>query len=446
MDMYFDKYYAAIGDSMNEQQFAWKVLAPLVEKVQCGHTSVSYSKNYTKWLRHKKFPSFPLYLKVWEDSMVVMLNLNRNDSILKRGSVVTAVNGLSTSALISRIFDCLPQDGYASSNNYIRMSSNFPYFHRNIFGLSKNYDITYLDSTGAVRHTNVPLYTPSKDSIPKKISAKKTRPLVPRAPRLEGYRSLKYDSSGKFAVMTVNSFSKGKLRRFFRQSFRDVRKKNVENLVLDIRYNGGGRVGLSTLLTRYVTRKEFRVADSLFAVSRNLAPYTKHIKGRFFNNLEMFFISRKKSDGKYHISHLEKKVYKPKRKNHFGGELYVITAGPTFSAASLFSNVVKGQKGITLVGEETGGGWYGNNGIMIPDITLPHTKLRVRLPLFRLVQFDHVSQKGTGIIPDVYVGPHYDALVKGYDRKMQVVRQLIMQSRPSSRLALQPSDGPGGQN
>ena len=92
---------------------------------------------------------------------------------------------------------------------------------------------------------------------------------------------------------------------------------------------------------------------------------------------------------------------------------------------TLFSNVVKGQPGITLVGEEAGGGWHGNNGVLIPDITLPNTGLRIRLPLFRLVQFNHIPKDGHGVVPDVYIGTNYDALVKNIDKKMQVVMELI---------------------
>src|SRR5688572_11004100 len=44
MDIYFSKYYNSIKDSMTEQQFAWHILAPLVDKIRCGHTSVSMSR------------------------------------------------------------------------------------------------------------------------------------------------------------------------------------------------------------------------------------------------------------------------------------------------------------------------------------------------------------------------------------------------------------------
>jgi C-terminal processing protease CtpA/Prc len=215
------------------------------------------------------------------------------------------------------------------------------------------------------------------------------------------------------------------LRKFFRQTFRYIRKENIKNVVLDIRSNGGGKINASTLLTKYVTRQSFKIADTAYAVAKSLKPYTKYIKGKFFNNLGLFFFSKKRSDGNLHFGHWERKLFKPKTHNHFGGNLYVLTNGQTFSASSLFCNAVKGQQGITLVGEETGGGWHGNSGILIPDIVLPNTKLRVRLPLFKLVQYKHIPKTGTGVIPDVYVPTSYDALLKSIDKKMEVVIEMI---------------------
>jgi C-terminal processing protease CtpA/Prc len=279
---------------------------------------------------------------------------------------------------------------------------------------------------------DLPLYSPPKDSLKKDSLAKvarKTQPKLPKEKRLLQYRSLTIDSSKTMAVMTINTFSKGRLRSFFRRSFRQLKDQNIKNLVIDLRVNGGGRVGLSTLLTRYVTRHPFKVADTLIAQSRSLSPYTQYIKGTILNNIELWFIAHKRKDGKYHLTHLENKSYKLKSPNHFDGKVYVLTSGLTFSASALFCNAVKGQQDIKLVGEETGGGWYGNNGIMIPDITLPITRLRVRLPLVRLVQYNHVAEKGSGVLPDVLVTPNYNALIKREDYKMKVVRDLIF-SKP----------------
>ena len=61
MNYYFDSIYHVISDSMTELQFGWKVLAPLTNKIHCGHTSFSMSKGWNKSMRGKRVPSFPLY-------------------------------------------------------------------------------------------------------------------------------------------------------------------------------------------------------------------------------------------------------------------------------------------------------------------------------------------------------------------------------------------------
>ncbi|MGC4100893.1 S41 family peptidase [Ferruginibacter sp.] len=428
MDMYFDRYYNAIEDSMTEQQFGWKIIAPLTDKIHCGHTSFGMSKAYNKWVNNRIIPSFPLFLKVWNDTMVITGNLNRKDSVLKRGMFITAINGLSTTALTEKMFTYMTEDGNANNVNYLRLSNNFPYYHRNIFGLTREYTVTYLDANNQQQTIKVPLFDPPRDTSkrPKNIPppppfSKKER----RQQMMANTRSLAVDTANNTAVITLNTFATGKLRKFFRQTFRYIKKTGIKDVVLDIRSNGGGKINLSTLLTKYVTRRPFKVADSSFAVARSLHPYSKYIKERFINNLGLIFLTHKKKDGMYHFGMWERKLYHAKHHNHFDGDLYVLINGQTFSASALFCNAVKGQPGIKIIGEEAGGGWYGNSGIMIPDITLPNTHLRVRLPLFRLVQYHHVAKDGRGVMPDIYIGTSYDALIKGYDKKMQVVMDMI---------------------
>jgi Peptidase family S41 len=428
MDMYFAKYYAAIEDSMTEQQFGWKILAPLTDKIHCGHTSFGMSNAYNKWIKNKIIPSFPLFMKVWNDTMAVTGNLNRKDSILKRGTIIKTINGLGAAALQQYMFNYMTEDGNANNVNYLRLSNNFPYYHRNIFGLSKEYTVTYLDTTGATQTIKLPVFDPPKDTSKKKkaaVAITKNSKKETRKQRLQSMRSLAIDTASNTAIITLNTFASGRLRKFFRQTFRYIKKTGINNTVLDIRSNGGGKVDASTLLTRYVTRAPFKICDTSYAVAKNLRPYSRYIKERFLNNLGLIFLTGKRADGFYHFGRWERKLFQPKTKNHFSGNLYVLTNGQTFSASTLFCNAIKGQPGITLVGEEAGGGWYGNNGIMIPDITLPNTHLRVRLPLFRIVQYKHVGKDGRGVMPDIYVGTSYDALLKSYDKKMQVVMEMI---------------------
>jgi hypothetical protein len=130
MDHYFDQGYKNISDSMTELQFGWKILAPLTRQIHCGHTSFTMSKGWVKFIRNKRIPSFPLYLKIWNDTMVVTANVNRKDSVIKKGMLITSINGMRNQDIIKRMFGYMVQDGYEDNVNYIRLSTSFPFFHR----------------------------------------------------------------------------------------------------------------------------------------------------------------------------------------------------------------------------------------------------------------------------------------------------------------------------
>jgi hypothetical protein len=52
----------------------------------------------------------------------------------------------------------------------------------------------------------------------------------------------------------------------------------------------------------------------------------------------------------------------------------------------------------------------------MPTITLPNSKLRISLPMYRLVM-DSTRPKGHGIIPDLAIPPSSDAIKKGHRSK-----------------------------
>lgn len=423
MDYFFNAGYKAIADSMTELQFGWKILAPITSTIHCGHTSFSMSKGWDKFIKRRNIPSFPLFLKVWNDTMVVTYNLNKSDTVLKQGTIITSINGIRSADVINIMFDYMVEDGYSENVNYIRLSTSFPYFHRNIFGLYKTYNVGYIDEAGNQQNVSIPYHNVPADSLRKRNRTPGIHRKITPQQKRENTRSLQIDTS--FALMTINSFSKGHLRNFFRKSFRRIREQKVKNLVVDIRANGGGDINNYVMLAKFLRKTPFKVADTTEAISKSLHPYTKYISSGFFDNLGLFFVTHKARDGNYHFGFWERHTFMPKRKNFFNGDVYVLVNGLTFSASTLFCNAVKGQKNITLVGEETGGGWYGNSGIMIPDITLPNTKLRVRLPFFRIVQYQHIAEKGTGVMPDIYLHPVLKDVIDNVDTKMERVKELI---------------------
>jgi hypothetical protein len=70
---------------------------------------------------------------------------------------------------------------------------------------------------------------------------------------------------------------------------------------------------------------------------------------------------------------------------------------------------------------------------MIPDVTLPNTGLRFRLPKFRLIVDKNRAKDGHGVLPDVYAVPSTQAIKNGIDFKEQKVKELIARRRAQDK-------------
>ena len=429
IDYFFEVGREKLTDSLTEVKFR-NVLSYVISKIQCGHTSVRPSEaalGYT----NRTNPSFPLFIKTWPDTTVVTANINRKDSAVVRGVILKEIDNKPIQQIIDSFFSHLSADGYNLTYKYQSLSngSAFRSMYNSIYGLKANTPVKFIDTTGVLRQATLKLYVPAADSqrirvAPEKITQRERRQLS-----LQAARNLKIDTTLNTAFLEVNTFTKhNRLRGFFRSSFKQIKKEGIDNLVVDIRSNGGGSVTLSNLLTKYIADKPFKIADSLYAIKR-WTKYGKYQQNRLLNWMFLQFLTRRKEDGNYHFTLFENKYFKPKKKHHFDGTTYILTGGNSFSAATLFSKALIDQENVIVVGEETGGGAYGNTAWLIPDLKLPNTGVRVRLPLFRLV-IDKNAEKGRGVMPEVEALPAVNAIRKGEDFKVEKVKELIKGSLP----------------
>ena len=439
MDTYFKWGRDQIKDSATETSFR-NILTYVAAKINCGHTTVRSSKAASRFTDTVRPKVFPLSLKLWkantegaEDTAAITTNLFRRDSVLKRGTIVKSVDGRPMQGLIDTMSRYISSDGYNKTHKLQSISNTgtFGRLYTMLYGVSDKYRIEYVDSTGSIKQVTIPVYDPAKDTLLRRaISA--LAPLSKKDQkrrRIESTRILKVDSANHTAYMELHSFGRDyKLQKFFRQSFRNLKKYKVDHLIIDVRSNGGGSVTNSTAITKYLVHKPFKVADSLYAVKKRNT-YGKYIQNNFFNKLFITFLTKRNKKGEYHFGYFERHYFKPKTKNHFDGKVYLLTGGNSFSATTLFADCIIKQDNITVVGEETGGGAYGNTAWLIPDVTLPVTGVRFRLPLFRLVIDNSIPKNGRGVQPEVESVPTQKTIASGSDFKLDKAMELIKKDK-----------------
>ncbi len=435
MDYYFDKVGKSLKDSMTETQFRDQ-LSYMISKLDCGHTTMKGSKSFSKYVDTASSKAFPFALKFWSDTMVVTANLRRNDPILQRGTIIQSINGFDARALTDTLFNYITTDGYSINGKYQSLSTGFSFanLYKNVFGLTDSINIHYIDSMGIESQTWVQPYdfkadTMNKSSLNHGPPAKGKGSHKKKETPFFFYSSanLQLDTVMKTGFMTVATFDRSNhLRKFFKNSFKVIHREHIKNLIIDVRSNGGGDAGLSTLLTKYIIDHKFKLADSLYTI-KPPSQYKKYMEKSFLYGMLISLVTKKESDGKYHFRYFEKHYNSPKKTYHYDGQVFILIGGNSFSATTLFAGDLKGQKNVTLVGEETGGGYYGNTAWIIPDVTLPNTGLRFRLPRFRMVINKDRIKDGRGITPDVWAVPTSDAIRDGIDFKAMKVRELISQ-------------------
>jgi C-terminal processing protease CtpA/Prc len=328
----------------------------------------------------------------------------------------------------------VPSDGYNQTFKVSVANTNFGSFYRYLYGNDSTFIVTVRDSLGKSRNLKLSFSAPpkmSKKNAPKPVSAPKpntvptTTPL-PRVkpPRVDKRRNLSMSAKDStVAILDINTFSDRRHRKFYRESFRTIKEKNIQHLVVDLRANGGGRSDASLNLMSYLLDSKYVVYDTIDAV-RGRPSFNQYYGGKILRFAARTFWSKKVSSERIR-NRSAAKVLRPNKKFGFKGKVYILTNGGSFSAAAIFSSIIQQYNPrAVVIGRETGGGQYGCNAFISPYVTLPHTKAKVRIPMYKIVLHLPGQDKGRGVMPDIPVEYTYKDVIKMKDLDIEKVYEL----------------------
>ncbi|WP_299314621.1 S41 family peptidase [uncultured Aquimarina sp.] len=376
---------------------------------------------------------FPLILKIIQGEFYT----DTDDFKIPVGSKIIKIQGKPIGQILEALKKHTPTDGYNLTRKYRDIELKFGLFYTYEYGLQKKYTVNYTEPNGTektitlaaesfvnAKHRNInrnsyfSKYHQEKDKVAffsKHINTKE--PFV------------YYKKDLKTAVLVVNSF--GVDIRAFKSRliklFKEINKKKIKHLIIDIRNNDGGFRPNSVNLFSFITNKLYKQRTSAFVSSLEV-PERKYVT-RTYGEKEFLkdkFYNHPKYDGwKLDFDDLETMMV-PNR-DRFYGKVYILAAGTTFSAGSALALLAKNDPDILLVGEETGGGYYSHTGQFPVYYELPNTKIIMVMSMEKITHYvkDKTVPKGSGVIPDRTVQLSVEDLIQGKDSQLDYVLRLI---------------------
>ena len=447
MNAAFDTSARQLDRPLTEEEFRL-VLSPLIAYLRCGHTGVFLSKKAERYFKKNRPKMLPFETGFYTGKLYVTENRSQ-DSTLRAGTEILALDGKSADFLAAQMRALIAADGFNQTFKNVRISSNFPGYFRLIHGPRDTVSVTVRDSAGIVRNLRLTHLKPDSTGVLPKIlgqpapNTPQSTPVVPpqRLRKSERRRMLRFlpaDSLGStppVALLTVSTFDDHGYRRFYRRAFRDIERRGSRNLIVNLRANGGGYSAAGRTLLRYLMDSSFRFSRSMIAPKKrpSFSRYLNEKTARFF--VRNFF-SKKRPDGTLELKSGDD-FTKPARRFHFGGDVYVLTNGGTFSAAAITAADLQAFRNATIVGRETGGGRWGCNAAYIPFLTLPNSRIRIRFPLYRVLTDVPGPNLGHGVKPDHEINYTIRDVLANQDldvaKAMELIRKKDEKSRETTR-------------
>ena len=105
-------------------------------------------------------------------------------------------------------------------------------------------------------------------------------------------------------------------------------------------------------------------------------------------------------------------AFKKKPKYVFRGTTYVVISPVTYSGGSEFSNMMYTNKLATFIGQETGGGYYGNTSGYSQKLILPNSKIEISIPALQfMMNVKPLLPFGSGVKPHYLVIPTFQEFI-----------------------------------
>jgi C-terminal processing protease CtpA/Prc len=372
-----------ITDKTTYAEFAWHCNA-IIASIGCSHTASSTMQNdYHEFSILPLENSFPMQVRLVNKQLFVVNPMNNADKVRVKDEILS-INGIETQKLLSIIYDhTVSQANIQTAKTQIfntSFAAQIPY----ALGLPKTFEIVVKEKNGSIQlHKATQRATELYDASINSCSNDLCLEIV----------------DGKTAVLTIASFNYYEwnnyavFKSFLDSSMKVIKNKEIKNLLIDVRYNGGGSQYPSIYLLQHLIDK----------------PFT--------------YYSKVESEGKTDLSYGEES-FQP-LENRFKGKVYFLMDGNGHSTTGHFMSLVKVHNIGTIIGEELGSNQFCTAGQTM--FRLRNTKFVVSSANNTHVSTATILPDEKGILPDYFVTQSIDDYLNKVDAVKHYALKLIRQ-------------------
>ena len=443
IEQLIDSLKSSCDDSVPFYELYQKV-ALLNARINCSHSYAIPTANLQKYMLSVK--SIPFYVIPVRDRLYVLFNGTTSESI-KPGDEILSINGMPIITIMNKIRANFWTDGKIElSKNVALQGRLFRTFYYSLVDQSDQLEITFRTKEGQEVTQTVPAastLTAMRNYRKNPVNAE----IMSFYKKQNRKWNVKYpEDLPSTAVVTIPGFggkkiqdedaAKAYVEQFMDKAMKAIKKKNIQHLVFEFRYNSGGWDIMGTTLISYLLQDQDSIA--YYGPGYAATNQSEFLKYSDISQYELDNLSKvlePMPDGSYKLKEEFNASHGmvQKRANAFEGNVFILMDEYTGSAAVEFCAIMKSNKLATLIGQETNGTYGGLNGSTFIDMVLPNSGIKVHTPLVRgYMKVEPVQPMDRGVLPDHDVALEIEDILMRRDRQFEKVKELILEQNNSS--------------
>lgn len=420
-----DSLKKSITDSLTRQQF-YQVFTPLVDLLKDSHTGVKFPEGIWK---HNQYVAnglyFPIDVLLTADKKIY-IKQDYSENHIPQMTQILSINSVNAEYIINTFLKYEPSPVERSSIK--RLEGKFIDFMWWVLDFNGTYTVETNIGTFKVEGQTWNQYKKNRDAYRQTMFNEQIN------------KTLKTIPDGTF-LLKIPSFS-GSPSEFkirMEEQFKAIQREGYNNLIIDVRDNGGGNDDNGRTVIDYITDKPYSEALASVFIIRRSKRLNHYFRLQYKGIVRWMVTIRTatwfdKDLRKFYKSYLKTTlgendtIYVPLKEPNenpyrFKGKVYVLSNHNSYSATTAFLGAIKDFGIGTIVGTESGDNptEFGNNYYF----ELPNSRLLCHSSTTFMIRPSGDTDMTHGVIPDYYVEQTLEDTNNHIDTVLEYTLRLI---------------------